>query len=379
LGGGLLVSGVAGDWLRRWPVELQTTCMYKQNGEWDFSSDQRSTDPSVRVEAPKVIAGHYQLASAPWNELLTTERIVTGQSTTLVGVLKRAAGDGYACTSEVNRGELPHVEPSFLKTVWLVLPGGCSPQEKATNAALSGANAVMLMNQGYQAVPFVPSGRIKDEEWPSIPLFGLGREDAEVFLVALNTSYVHVNISFASRPTSTPMPGMNNRTGDDSEEDLEIPGCSRWEADPSGRFVHSGENKYHHSLVSMLSMNIHLVRDGHVIFRYSVDSERDFDGLTFEVDWNQRLHLTSDQPEFTDFFVNLTAGPHLLRWSYNKDYGTTVGRDSARLQLIEVVGTSHADIQCRGCHSARTHSGAGALIATFANETSTCKRPPRLS
>merc|ERR1719215_1876029 len=45
---------------------------------------------------------------------------------------------------------------------------------------------------------------------------------------------------------------------------------------------------------------------------------------------------------------------------YSKDYSTSHGRDSAQLQLIEVVGTAHADLQCRGCHSARTHSGAGA-------------------
>ena len=50
------------------------------------------------------------------------------------------------------------------------------------------------------------------------------------------------------------------------------------------------------------------VRAGYLLFRYRVDAEDKYDGLTFSVDWKHVLGLVSKQAEFKEFNISLPAG-----------------------------------------------------------------------
>merc|ERR1719181_1474493 len=64
----------------------------------------------------------------------------------------------------------------------------------------------------------------------------------------------------------------------------------------------------------------------------------------------------------TDFRVNVPRGVRTFRWIYSKDYSGTSGKDKAKIQLLEVVGTEFADLQCRSCRGARGHGAAACAV-----------------
>lgn len=340
LGGGLMVSGVAGDWARPWPSELQSSCMYRDSDDHWYTGGLPAGGCQLRIEAPNSVRGSYEAGAADWNEAVPSP---------FTGPLAVAPGDGLGCEA---LGQLDSAG-----SVLLVRQGGCAAREKAANAARAGARAVLVVGSRYRAGPVSPSGAGGPP--PGIPLMAISREDGEILVLAAERSQVFVNATRPDCASETAIlaaaelaatPGGPPDGG----------GCAPWQADPLGEFVHSGDNRPFHNIVSILTLSTRFVRDGYVIFRYAVDSERGFDGLSFEVDWNEVMSSTSVQPDFTDFKVNLTAGLHTMRWWYSKDYSVTGGEDLAKIQIIELVGTSHADLACRSCHSDHTYSGAGA-------------------
>ena len=62
--------------------------------------------------------------------------------------------------------------------------------------------------------------------------------------------------------------------------------CAEGGVDPSGTFLHSGDNHNFHWLFSFLTLSTRFVRDGYIRFRYAVDAEDGYDGLLFEMDGN---------------------------------------------------------------------------------------------
>lgn len=66
---------------------------------------------------------------------------------------------------------------------------------------------------------------------------------------------------------------------------------------------------------------------GNLSFKYKVDSEENFDILTFSIDG--ALELTaSGEVDWTEFMIPISAGAHTLTWTYAKNGSNSVGFDA---------------------------------------------------
>ncbi|GJP47668.1 hypothetical protein CLOM_g6844 [Closterium sp. NIES-68] len=117
----------------------------------------------------------------------------------------------------------------------------------------------------------------------------------------------------------------------------------------------------HNNLRSSLSLEVDLVRDGHVRFNFTVSAELGRDGLSFFIDSlsEPAMALESYQFEPREVVFPLTAGHHTLMWLYSKDARWTKGEDIATLRFIEVDGIGFNDFVCTPCE-AGFYSSAGA-------------------
>ena len=82
--------------------------------------------------------------------------------------------------------------------------------------------------------------------------------------------------------------------------------CSPWVAEGGGVALSSGANSAEvtnanrqdaraNKIESVLYMNVNLVRDGTVSFRFMVEAEQDFDGLSFVIDNDEVMPMISVQ------------------------------------------------------------------------------------
>lgn len=360
LGGGLLLDGDAGDWNKPWPVNLQTYCFYRdQNFEW-----QRGT------ETPRFCVLHLgptgtdrssdlvvETRPATWDEQLVDLDL------SLPMVLPSAA-DVLAC--QPFSGDLSRFEGVAV----LVLRGDCTFQQKAENAHAAGAAAVVVYNNIPNDGYFFPAAA-DTEHLPQTPFFMITMEDGLEWKEAIQqaegtgeTLHLHVPSTHcrASAREALPESYRDNSTDEELREESWMDrigglGCAEWAADPGGGFLHSGSNLHFHQVVTVLEMEALFVRDGYFSFQYSVDSEDTYDGLIFYLD-DVAVFSTSRADPYKTYTVDIKRGPHSFIWTYNKDGSTTVREDRARIRLIEVVGTAHADYQCWPCSS-----GVGPLAA----------------
>eukprot|EP00927_Polykrikos_kofoidii_P033925 TRINITY_DN28760_c0_g1_i3.p1 TRINITY_DN28760_c0_g1~~TRINITY_DN28760_c0_g1_i3.p1 ORF type:complete len:1163 (-),score=150.10 TRINITY_DN28760_c0_g1_i3:14-3502(-) len=351
LGGGTIISGNSADWRRPWPKGLVSSCLYEtSNAEWLIGGDGLTQGGSatcaMRIESPLSVAGGYAAAPARWNGHV--------HSSALVGALAVAPHDGLAC------GNLESVKSSSFgrPVVLLVWQGGCSPTTKARQAASIGAIAVVLITHGYHTSLVALPGLSERNPPGVVPLVVIGREDGDVLAAIAEREEVVVNLTAPSCTTDQEfaLTGAVTTSLNMTRRDK---GCSPWQIDPSGRFVHSGDNRAFNSISSRLSWHVHLVRDGYVVFRYKVEAEERFDGLSFAVDWQTLFENVGSVRSFQQFRVNLTAGVHIIEWVYGKDMSDSEGEDRAFIELIEIVGTAHGDTQCTSCQGSGTHSVAG--------------------
>ncbi|CAK0859128.1 unnamed protein product, partial [Prorocentrum cordatum] len=351
LGGGYLVSGVAGDWRRPWPAELQSVCTYFGRDGALRQGSVRRPPCTVRVMSPEHVAGAYEAQPAAW--IAGSALAKRGDGGRMVGELERAPDGGLACRPSGSAATRRRRTDKETPLIYLARRGGCSDEVKAHNAKAAGAAAIIVGEALHFWHPTSSDG--VDHDHPSmIPLYYVAVEEEETLAAVLDQKQtVTVNMSADSCVPKVVDASLRVETS----EEL---GCEPWVADAAGRFVHSGDNRRFNHMISTLSLSVHMVKDGYVSFRYAVDAEQEFDGFSFEVDWNTVLEKISQQKTYADYRVNLTKGDHTLRWQYTKDYGNYVGEDRAWVQVIEVVGTQHSDLVCRECHSANTHSMSGA-------------------
>ncbi|CAI7850789.1 unnamed protein product, partial [Closterium sp. NIES-54] len=117
----------------------------------------------------------------------------------------------------------------------------------------------------------------------------------------------------------------------------------------------------HNNVRSTLSLEVDLVRDGHVRFNFTVSAEMGRDGLSFFIDSLSQpaMALESYQFEPREVVFPLTAGHHTLVWLYSKDARWTKGEDIATLRFIEVDGIGFNDFACTPCEPG-FYSAAGA-------------------
>ncbi|CAE8721520.1 unnamed protein product [Polarella glacialis] len=391
LGGGLLVSGVDGDWHRAWPPGLQSSCDYRRSdGTWVAGGRTQGEVGTCQlaVQSPSSVAGRYTVLAVQD----ATGRPQRSQMPPLA-TLRMAPGNHQLCEpvppqqAEANPlgGSVAPALQAPGSLVLLAVKGGCSAQVKAAFAAAAGARAVILApaaavataevgKTAAVAAAHVPSPAPASSTPRSLigaPVYELqSPEDAQVFAAALGrapTTGLVLNMTSLSScralgaAVAPPIAAaVAAPSGNSSGESSALEGCNPWKPDASGRSIHSGDNRLFDRIVSTLELSVNLVRDGFVLFRYSVDAEAEYDGFSFEVDWKEEVARVSVQRDFKDVRVNLTAGTHSLRWQYAKDYSGYEGADRAQLELIEVEGTSHADVECLACHSSHSHSAGGA-------------------
>lgn len=248
---------------------------------------------------------------------------------------------------------------------WLLAAiGGCTTKQKSQNAAAVGADGVLLasaaslaIGSGYFSLPPSTSGgRAHNATAPSFLM--LEDRDSQLLASGLRTLSETILVNNTALHACAKMPtAPPRRPGLEGSEY----GCEPWTPDELGLSIHSGENRAYSRLVSTLELATNIVRDhGYVLFRYQVDSEEGYDGLRLEVDWTEVMPLVSQQLTWKELRVNLTRGAHFLRWQYVKDYSDASGTDRAQLQLVQVVGTAFADLECFHCHGSGTHSAGGA-------------------
>ena len=123
-------------------------------------------------------------------------------------------------------------------------------------------------------------------------------------------------------------------------------------AEQNGSVIGSGNNSAHPQVVKLFSrlyMNVNFVRDGNVTFKFRVDSETGFDGLSFQIDYDEWLGRVNTQLEWREATFAVARGSHQLQWVYQKDNSGDVGEDRAWLQIVELVGTKFADDECSAC------------------------------
>ncbi|CAI5941030.1 unnamed protein product, partial [Closterium sp. NIES-64] len=116
----------------------------------------------------------------------------------------------------------------------------------------------------------------------------------------------------------------------------------------------------HNNVRSTLSLEVDLVRDGHVRFNFTVSAEMGRDGLSFFIDSLSQpaMALESYQFEPRQVVFPLTAGHHTLVWLYSKDARWTKGEDIATLRFIEVDGIGFNDFACTPCEAGFYSAGA---------------------
>jgi hypothetical protein len=128
--------------------------------------------------------------------------------------------------------------------------------------------------------------------------------------------------------------------------------CQSWRL--NGKYTDSGKN--FDGVVSELVYQVEMVKSGSLEFAYFVDCELNFDFLVFQIDGIEQFR-SSHQLTWKPMFYNLTAGYHVLRWAYSKDYSVSRGEDLAKLQYVSLQGTNDVVIDCHSCPPGSFKSG----------------------
>lgn len=346
LGGGLLMDGSSGDWSRPWPEGLKTSCLYRSSdASWVLGGGARLTCVlHVNSLALETRAG-------TWNQNLPDQQLHVP-----LEILQHDA-----CGA---------VDRNLTGTAVLVLRGQCPFSTKTQHISKAGAKVVIVYNNLYKRPHFYPAAANGTQ--PSIPIFMLTREDGEQIITEKASGRLSFEVSSTrcSLDRREVAPSSNESTTEGSSENSEgsweatpDKGCADWGVDPSGTFLHSGDNHDFHWLYSFLTFSTRFVRDGYIRFRYAVDAEDGYDGLLFEMDgnlvWNRTVSL---EAPWRDFRLQVPRGSHTFTWTYKKDFSTSSGEDRARLELLEVSGTAHSDSECRSC-SLLSSPGSGRCLS----------------
>ncbi len=91
-----------------------------------------------------------------------------------------------------------------------------------------------------------------------------------------------------------------------------------------------------HSEESILEVT--LEGPGTFSFYYQVDSEQGFDFLVFSLDGEEQFS-ESGQVSWTQHTIEIPAGPHNLRWSYQKDFSVSLGADTAWVDNVSYTSS----------------------------------------
>ena len=89
---------------------------------------------------------------------------------------------------------------------------------------------------------------------------------------------------------------------------------------------------------STLTITMDFAQESEVSFYYKVSSESGYDKLSFSVD-NSEKGNWSGEVNWTKAAYTISAGTHVLKWAYNKDFYMSSGSDCAWIDNIEFPAT----------------------------------------
>ncbi|MFN2370222.1 MAG: S8 family serine peptidase, partial [Candidatus Krumholzibacteriia bacterium] len=135
-----------------------------------------------------------------------------------------------------------------------------------------------------------------------------------------------------------PLTAEDFETGDFTSYAWQQGGDTGWQID--GTMVQEGSFSARSGTVgnyglSRLSLAYEVLDAGELAFQYRVSSEAAYDYLRFYVD-GALVSSWSGEVPWTRHVHALSAGPHTLMWSYEKDESVAAGDDAAWLDLIEL-------------------------------------------
>ena len=107
---------------------------------------------------------------------------------------------------------------------------------------------------------------------------------------------------------------------------------------------------------------------GKISFRYLVDSEDIYDGMSFSINGKEYIEKVGNVQNLETFTQELDRGYYTFQWKYSKDYSTSYGADAAYIQRLEILGTQYADENCVKCDAGTYNNASG---------TGECYRCPR--
>ncbi|CAE7838241.1 elapor2 [Symbiodinium sp. CCMP2592] len=308
LGGGLLISGQAGDWHRSWPPGLRSSCSYRRlDGSWhtDGASTTGLTTGvcQIQILSPPTVAGAYYIRA-------THTKSKGTRSPLGVALFVLAPGDRRLCyrisgNLHPQAGGFTGQRPGASQAdtgrrslnFWLLAAaGGCSYDRKAQVAGMAGAQGVVLAPAAILDIAAGPHGPPEhtrpggDNVSRTVPIYEfLESQDAQVLAAALRVrqkgSAEMILNDTAVQLCSETEPSVSPEIGTPGNVTY---GCNAWMPDELGNSIHSGDNRNFNRMVSSLELSVNIVRkEGYVVFRYQVDAEEGYDGFSFEVDWKE--------------------------------------------------------------------------------------------
>ncbi len=96
------------------------------------------------------------------------------------------------------------------------------------------------------------------------------------------------------------------------------------------------------SSASTVEMTYNGAAAGQISFYYRVSSEQGYDKLHFYIDGEEQDNW-SGNINWTEASFDVTAGDHVFKWEYKKDFGTTVGEDCAWVDFIKLPAATDSD------------------------------------
>ncbi|KAJ3431631.1 hypothetical protein M0812_20545 [Anaeramoeba flamelloides] len=123
--------------------------------------------------------------------------------------------------------------------------------------------------------------------------------------------------------------------------------CSGWEL--GGSFIVSNNSKVDKTNSTLEYWDNFFEDENSISFKFSVDGEKHFDGLYFEIDGEVQHGFDCNvyPPETLSF--NISKGIHTFRWVYSKDYSLSKGEDQAKIYSITIKGNKYAPTECDVC------------------------------
>jgi len=124
-----------------------------------------------------------------------------------------------------------------------------------------------------------------------------------------------------------------------------------------GDNIDSGNHLSQNEISVVLQLRISLDRPGFVKFTYKVSAEERFDGLIVGIDDLRKMFVSN--ANWTTANFSLSAGYHVIKWIYYKDYSETQGDDRAWIKSIQVTGLSRGQMSCYPCGPGQYSASAG--------------------